>query len=73
MKKIKIVRVTTIPLAFEKLLENQLSFVKSFYDVIAVSSDEKKLKKFAKSQGVKWYSIKMTRKITPIIDLSFII
>ena len=69
MKKIKIVRVTTIPLAFEKLLENQLSFVKSFYDVIAVSSDEKKLKKFAKSQGVKWYSIKMTRKITPIIDL----
>ena len=69
MKKIKIVRVTTIPLAFEKLLENQLSFVKSFYDVIAVSSDEKKLKKFAKSQGVKWYSIEMTRKITPIIDL----
>ena len=69
MKKIKIVRVTTIPLAFEKLLENQLSFLKSFYDVIAVSSDEKKLKEFAKSQGVKWYSIKMTRKITPIIDL----
>ena len=69
MKKIKIVRVTTIPLAFEKLLENQLSFLKSFYDVIAVSSDEKKLKKFAKSQGVKWYSIEMTRKITPIIDL----
>jgi len=69
MKKFKIVRVTTIPLAFEKLLENQLSFLKSFYDVIAVSSDEKKLKKFAKSQGVKWYSIKMTRKITPIIDL----
>lgn len=69
MKKIKIVRVTTIPLALEKLLENQLSFVKSFYDVIAVSSDEEKLEKYAKTQGIKWYSIEMTRKITPIIDL----
>ena len=69
MTKIKIIRATTIPLSLEKLLENQLAFIKSFYDIVAVSSDEEKLKKFARSQGVKWYSIKMTRKITPIIDL----
>ena len=37
--------------------------------IVAVSSDEEKLEKFARSQGVKWYSIEMTRKITPIIDL----
>ena len=68
MKK-KLIRVTTIPLSLEKLLGGQMSFMKDFYHVIAVSSDNNYLKKVGKEEGVDTYCIDLTRKITPIKDL----
>src|SRR3546814_16600105 len=40
MAKSKLVRITTIPLSLEKLLENQLRFMHQFYEVTAISADE---------------------------------
>jgi len=64
----KLIRITTIPLSLEKLLEGQLNFMQDYYKVIAVSSEEKKLKKLGDSIGVDTYSVEMTREITPDKD-----
>lgn len=69
----KLIRVTSVPLSIEKLLGNQLSYMNEFYEVIAVSSDEKNLKRIAQNLGVKYHAVEMTRKITPIKDLLAII
>lgn len=68
MKK-KIIRVTTIPVSLEKLLGGQMSFMKAFYEVKAVSSDNNYLQKVAHQEGVEAYCINLTRKITPFKDL----
>lgn len=68
MKK-KIIRVTTIPLSLEKLLGGQMSYMKTFYNVIAVSSDKEKLEEVGVTEGVDTYYIQLTRKITPFKDL----
>ena len=39
----KLIRITTIPLSLDKLLGKQLSFMNDYYEVIAVSADEKEL------------------------------
>tara|TARA_B110000483_G_C18193068_1_gene541782 strand:- start:3216 stop:3368 length:153 start_codon:yes stop_codon:yes gene_type:complete len=44
--KKKLFRITTVPIALEKLLENQLKFMSSFYDVTAISADKERLKPF---------------------------
>lgn len=41
-----------------------------FFEVTAVSSDEKKLKKVARKYGVKHYCVPMTRTISPLKDLT---
>lgn len=65
----KLIRITTIPLSLEKLLENQLRFMKDYYEVTAVSSEKERLKAFGENQGVKTHEIAMTRQITPLRDL----
>lgn len=68
MKK-KIIRITTVPISLEKLLENQLRFMNQYYEVIAVSSDASYLEKVGLLQEVPVFSIEMTRKITPVQDV----
>ncbi|MCG2611279.1 glycosyltransferase family 4 protein [Flavobacterium sp. SM15] len=65
----KLIRITTVPISLEKLLENQLRFMNDYYEVIAVCSDEKALEKVGKTQGVRTFTAQLTRKITPIQDL----
>lgn len=65
----KIIRITTVPQSLETLLEGQLAFMRKHYDVIAISSNEEKMKLISKSEGVKVYTLELTRKITPIKDL----
>lgn len=69
MKKSKLIRITTVPISLEKLLENQIRFMNQFYDVTAISSEKERLDKFGKNQGVKTFYLGLTRKITPIKDL----
>lgn len=69
MTKPTLVRITTVPLSLEKLLTGQLHFMRSFYNVIAVSSDNERLKKFGELEKVTVFPIEMTRQITPLHDL----
>lgn len=65
----KLIRITTIPISIEKLLENQLFFMKDYYDVKAISSDKENLERVGKLQEVSVYPVEMTREITPWQDL----
>ena len=69
MTKRKLIRITTVPLSLEKLLENQLRFMKEFYNVTAISSEKNRLTQFGKEQGINTYHIELTRKITPLKDI----
>jgi len=65
----KLIRITTVPISLEKLLENQARFFKTYYSVTLVSSQKEQLQKLAEEQGVNHFSLEMTRKITPLQDL----
>ena len=68
MGKPKLIRVTTVPLSLEKLLEGQLRFMNTYFEVIAVSGEKERLKDFAKKEGISYFFVNLTRKITPIKD-----
>lgn len=65
----KLIRITTVPLSLDKLLEGQLRFMASHYEVVAVSSEVSYLKCVAEREGVRYHPVTMTRKITPFQDL----
>lgn len=67
--KIKLIRITTVPISLDKLIEGQMTFMKDYYEVIAISSDLENLRKVGVKEGVRVKEIKLTRKITPIKDL----
>lgn len=67
--KPKLIRITTVPLSLEKLLEGQLQFIKDYFEVTAISSDKERLVNFGINEGVATYYIPLTRKITPFKDL----
>ncbi|MCH2490722.1 MAG: glycosyltransferase family 4 protein [Flavobacteriales bacterium] len=73
MCKKKLIRVTTVPLSLEKLLEGQLSFMQQFYEVIAVSSEADRLKQYGENEGVATFRLHQTRKITPFQDLKAVV
>lgn len=65
----KLIRITTIPLSLEKLLEDQLTFMNQYFEVTAVSAEKERLQKYGKANGVKTFWVEMTRAITPVQDL----
>ena len=69
MSKKMLIRITTVPLSLDKLLEGQLRFMNAFYKVIAVSSEKDYLERIGKREEVETFHVEMTRKITPIHDL----
>jgi len=69
MSQPKLIRITTIPLSLEKLLEGQLSFMAQNYDVISISSEPERLMEYGKNENIRTYSIPLTRRITPFNDL----
>lgn len=68
-KKPKLVRITTVPLSLDKLLEGQLKFMQQHYEVIAVSSEKEYLERVGAREGVSTFHLEMTRKITPFKDI----
>ncbi len=67
--KPKLIRITTIPISLEILLESQLKFMNQHYEVVGISSDKEGLEKVAASQVVKVHHVEMTRRMTPLLDL----
>ena len=69
--KPKLFRVATIPASIAFLLRGQLGYMSGDYDVVAVASShpEGALEKAAETQGVRGYTLQLTRKITPATDI----
>jgi glycosyltransferase involved in cell wall biosynthesis len=67
--KQKLIRITTVPSSLDKLLEGQLQFMQSHFNVIAISSEKDNLEKIGIREGVETYHLEMTRQITPDRDL----
>ena len=65
----KLIRITTVPISIEKLLENQPRFFSEYFNITLVSSDEERLAKVASDQGVRYFPLEITRRITPLQDL----
>ena len=68
MKNSKLIRITTVPISLDKLLQGQLKYMSSFYEVVAISSDPVYLEKIGKREGVRTFPLQLTRKITPFAD-----
>lgn len=68
-KKLKLVRVTTVPISLSKLLTGQLTNFKNYYEIIAVSSPGTILNKVGSEAEVRTFDLNLTRAITPITDL----
>lgn len=66
----KLVRITTVPISLEKLLEGQLGFMKAHFEVVAISAEKEKLEAYGKKEGVRVFPLELTRKITPIKDIA---
>lgn len=65
----KLIRITTIPLSLEKLLEGQLTYINQYYEVTAVAAEKERLEKYGEKNKVNTFWVEMTRAITPIQDL----
>ncbi len=65
----KLVRLTTVPLSLEKLLEGQLTYMNDYYEVIAVSAEKDRLEKYGEDNRLRTFWVEMTRAITPFQDL----
>lgn len=73
MSKPILIRITTVPISLEKLLAGQLNFMKTYYEVIAVSSDNDYLSKIGEKEKIQTFHVEMSRKITPIKDFIAVI
>jgi glycosyltransferase involved in cell wall biosynthesis len=70
LKKNKLIRVTTVPISMNILLRNQLRFMSAYFDVIGVSSyDKKHFIEIGQREGIHMVDIEMSRSFTPIKDL----
>ncbi|MBT0607927.1 glycosyltransferase family 4 protein [Aequorivita echinoideorum] len=65
----KLIRITTVPISLEKLLEGQLVFMQDYFEVTAISAEKKKLEQLGKTLGYNTHHIEMTRQITPLRDI----
>ena len=64
----KLFRISTIPLSLNVLLKGQLSFLRAYYDVTAVSGAGKDLDEVREREGVKIHGISVERQISPVKD-----
>lgn len=70
MNKIKLLRITTVPISLKTLLKGQLRFMtENGFDVLGVSSEGKELDDIKKEEGVSVCVLNMTRTISPFRDL----
>jgi glycosyltransferase involved in cell wall biosynthesis len=70
MDKIRIVRITTVPISLDKLLTGQLKYMSGRgCDVTMISSPGNNTDILAKREDSKFIAISMTRVISPVKDL----
>ncbi|MCS5489705.1 glycosyltransferase family 4 protein [Algoriphagus limi] len=65
----KLIRITTVPLSLQLLLQGQMAYAKKKgWEVLMVSADGKEIPKIEKAEGVPHQVVPFTRKITPVQD-----
>lgn len=69
MKKVKLIRVTTVPSSLKVLLKDQLRFMSQYFDILAVSSSGKELHDVKNDELVRTRIVNMTREFTLLKDL----
>lgn len=67
--KIKLIRITTVPLSLKVLLKGQHRFMSKYFEVIGISSSGKELSEVKDLENIEVVAIEMSRKITPVRDL----
>lgn len=65
----KLIRITTVPLSLEKLLEGQLRFMNKYFHVTAISAEGERLERYGYNNGIATHHVELTREITPFADL----
>lgn len=73
MSKPKLIRITTVPISLDKLLFGQLNFMRTYFEVVAISSEKEYLERVGLRENVRTFHLEMSRKITPISDLIAVI
>ena len=67
---IKLIRITTVPMALRYLLPGQMYFMaNNGFDVLMISADGKELAEVIAKEQCRHIIVPMTRKITPLQDL----
>ncbi len=69
MKKIKIFRLTTVPLTLKLLLKNQLRFLSNNFEIVAISSPGEDLHEVKRREGINVIPLKINREIHIIQDI----
>ncbi|HAQ21323.1 MAG TPA: glycosyltransferase family 1 protein [Prolixibacteraceae bacterium] len=69
MNKIKLIRITTVPISLQILLRGQHRYMSQFFEVIGISSSGKALEKVAIEEGIKTIQVEMSRSISPLKDI----
>ncbi|WP_394907280.1 glycosyltransferase family 4 protein [uncultured Mesonia sp.] len=68
--KPKLIRTATVPISLDKLLEGQLHFLSSYFEIVGVSSPPLDLlQKIERREGVVVKAVRMQRGISPLKDL----
>ncbi|CEN53794.1 glycosyltransferase family 4 protein [Capnocytophaga canis] len=70
MNRIKLFRITTVPISLKTLLKGQHRFMSdNGFEVVGVSSFGKELGEVSEDEGIRTMAIEMSRQITPLQDL----
>jgi glycosyltransferase involved in cell wall biosynthesis len=65
----KLIRISTVAISLDFLLKGQLAFLNQYFEVVAVSGEDKHLRTVAQREGVRTISLQMQRNISPLKDL----
>jgi len=65
----KLVILTTVPLSLATLIKGQPKYLSQFFDITLISSSDSVISDIEAYEGVKVYTVDMTREITPFQDL----
>ncbi len=66
--KLRLIRITTVPISLKILLKDQLKYMNQYFEVVGVSSKGKELSDVEKDEGIRTIELNMSREITPVKD-----
>ena len=65
----KLIRVTTVDISLDGLLQGQLRFLNQYFEVVGLAADTGSLSKVAEREGIRTIDVPMHREISLKADL----